>query len=119
MVWVTLHGGDRVCERRIIGMWSALEVCVEGVFILHVPRRPNQLPNVSVRTAELMTLSEEERWRTVWNQAVNDLRGYTVDRCGTIFGKLGINSDSEAVRGPSSEGIHIDSAAVRVAFSSA
>jgi hypothetical protein len=63
-----------------------------------------------------MTVSEHERWRIVWNRAIGDRRGSTVDRWDAIFGQLGISTASEAVCVPGSETVYMDAAAVRIAL---
>jgi hypothetical protein len=117
MAWIALHGHDSMSEHLVIGMWSALEVYVEDVFILYCSTAsltPEQLTNVNVKAAELTLPNDEERWRIVWKRADQANRGSPVDRWDAIFGKLGISIGFEVLRVPGSEYILMDGKTVRV-----
>jgi hypothetical protein len=119
MAWIPLHGHDRMAEPMVIGMWSALEVYVEDVFILYCSTAtltPEQLPNVRVKAAEFMTLPDEERWRIIWHRALENNQGSAVDRWDAIFSKLGLRIGFEVLDVPGSEYILMDGEAVRAAL---
>src|SRR3954451_24575689 len=99
--WASTVGMQRAAEVLLVGLWSALESFVEDVFVLVCMHRSfgsGQLPNARARLGEFMTLTEEERWRVVWERAEKAGKPksggkFAVYRGGDVFKPLEISVD--------------------------
>ena len=113
--WVRDVGVDRASEHMVVGLWAAVEVYVEDVFVLFCSHRdvdPDCLPNVRIRVAEFMVLAEDERWRAIWNRAETGGKP-AVDHYDDVFGRLGISIDTGSTKVEGAEHLHMDNARTR------
>jgi hypothetical protein len=108
--WARTKGHDRISQHIAIGLWTALEVHAEDVFVLRCmsatdPIDLERFAGLRVRFSDFMSLSDEERWRLAWGQldvswTQRDLPGrHPIDRYDKIFGSVGITVDVMRIPG--------------------
>jgi hypothetical protein len=99
--WAVNRGKQRVSLHIAIGLWSALEVHVEDLFVYlcthdRSPVSAEHFGGLRVRVSEFMPLDEDERWRLIWNRSETPPGKRGVDRYDALFERHGVKVDSEA-----------------------